>query len=71
MSFNGAQNLQNNILRKQEKGAWEKFFAYRPVKVHNKWTWMKTVYRRRTHNYVDMDNWTYWEYGDLFDIVKQ
>jgi hypothetical protein len=71
MSFNGAQNLIDNLWRKQEIGPWEKFFAWRPVKVHNKRVWLKTVYRRCINTYVDYNNWKRWEYGNLFDIVKQ
>ena len=71
MSFNGAQNLMDNLYRKQETGPWEKFFAWHPVKIHSKRVWLKTVYRRCINTYVDYDDWKRWEYGDLFDIVKQ
>lgn len=64
-------NHSNGMLRKKETGPWMKFFAYRPVRVHGELVWLQTVYRRRIHSYVDMENWTTWEYGNLFDIVKQ
>ena len=61
-----------NIWRKIEVGPWEKFFAYRPVRVHGKLVWLRTVYRRATWHYGG-DNGRYctWKYGNIFDIVKQ
>lgn len=58
------------IARKIEKGPWKEFYAWRPVKVNGKWVWLKTVYRRWINTYVDMDNWTRYEYGTAFDILK-
>ena len=72
MSFNGSSNLLGNLWRKVETGPWEKFFAYRPVRVHNKWVWLKTVSRKRITRYGgDTGQYSVWEYGNLFDIVKQ
>ncbi len=49
---------------------WEQWFAWYPVKVHNERVWLKTVYRRCINTYVDMDNWKRYEYGDVFDLLK-
>lgn len=57
--------------RKVVVGDWKRWFAWRPVKVHGSYTWLKTVYRRCTNTYVDMDDWTTYEYGTLFDILKE
>ena len=58
------------IARKIEKGPWKQWFAWYPVKVHGKHVWLKTVYRRWINTYVDMDDWTRYEYGTAFDILK-
>ena len=70
MSFNGAQNLMSAIARKIEVRPWHRWFAWRPVIVHGKRVWLKFVYRRQVVNYVDMENWMYYEYGTLFDVIK-
>lgn len=69
---NDMMDLFNNatIPRKVIKGDWEKWFAWYPVKVHSKRVWMKTVYRRWINTYVDFDDWTRYEYGTLFDVIK-
>ena len=68
MSFNGSQNLL--YARKIEVLPWLKWFAWYPVKVHDKRVWLKYVYRRRILTYVDIDHWTRYEYGNIFDILK-
>ena len=50
---------------------WKKWFAWRPVKVKGKHTWMKTVYRKEIpKTYATYDDWTRYEYGDMFDVLK-
>ena len=58
-----------NWHRKRTVSPWKKWFAWYPVKVHNKRTWLKTVYRRKINTYVDMDNWARYEYGTIFDVL--
>ena len=60
----------NNVARKQEVGPWKEWYAWRPVKVHGKRVWMKKVYRRSINTYVDHDDWTRYEYGNIFDVIK-
>jgi len=48
--------------------AWEKHFAWLPVVVNGEKVWLKTVYRR--NRYVFDERWG-WEYGTIFDVVKQ
>lgn len=48
---------------------WKKWFAWYPVIVHEKRTWLKTVYRRKINTYVDMDDWARYEYGTIFDVL--
>ncbi|HET8688608.1 MAG TPA: hypothetical protein VFM18_18495 [Methanosarcina sp.] len=51
--------------------AWKEWFAWRPVKIKGRWHWMKKVYRRaKTKTYSTMDDWTEYQYGDEFDILK-
>ena len=58
------------VPRKTIKNPWKKWFAWRPVKIHGKRVWFKTVYRRCINTYVDMDDWEHFEYGTLFDVLK-
>lgn len=61
----------NQVYRKVITLSWEKWFAWYPVKVHNKRVWLKTVYRRSIFSYVDMDDWQRYEYGTIFDVIKE
>lgn len=58
------------VARKQEVGPWKPWFAWRPVKVKDKQVWMKKIYRRKLNTYVDHDNWARYEYGTIFDVIK-
>lgn len=50
---------------------WQPWFAWYPVKVKGRWTWFKKVYRKEIHKtYVNHDDWTRYEYGDVFDVLK-
>jgi hypothetical protein len=61
----------NQVYRKVIKLPWNKWFAWYPVRVHGKYTWLKIVYRRSLLTYVDMDDWSRYEYGTIFDIIKE
>ena len=61
----------NQVYRKIEIMPWEKWFAWYPVKVNSNYTWLKTVYRRCINAYADMDDWTRYEYGTLFDVIAK
>ncbi len=61
----------NQVYRKVITLPWEKWFAWYPVKVQGKRTWLRTVYRRSVHSYVDMDDWMRYEYGTIFDVIKE
>ena len=58
------------VYRKVVRLPWEKWFAWRPVKIHGRRVWLKTVYRRTTLKYIDMSEWQHVEYGTLFDVIK-
>jgi hypothetical protein len=58
------------VYRKVIPLPWEKWFAWRPVKIHGRRVWLRTVYRRTVICYVDMDKWSKVEYATLFDIIK-
>ena len=68
--FKEAEKIKN-VARKTEVGPWKEWFAWRPVKIKNKRIWMKKVYRRSINTYVDQDDWTRYEYGDIFDVLKE
>jgi hypothetical protein len=59
------------VARKIEMLPWQKWFAWRPVTIKGRRVWMKTVYRRCINTYVDFDDWSHYEYGDMFDILKE
>ena len=55
----------------EKKYPWKKWFAWRPVKVKGHIKWMRNVYRREIpKTYVDYDDWTRYEYGTIFDVLK-
>jgi hypothetical protein len=58
------------VYRKVIKLPWVKWFAWRPVKIHGRYVWFRTVYRRTVVCYVDIDDWSRVEYATLFDIIK-
>ena len=50
---------------------WKSWYAWRPVCIKGKWAWLKKVYRREIpKTYVNHDDWTNYEYGDIFDVLK-
>ena len=63
-------SVKAGVARKIELGPWKPWFAWRPVKLKGKRVWMKKIYRRSINTYVDMDDWTRYEYGDIFDVIK-
>ncbi len=58
------------VARKMVTDPWEKWFAWHPVRVHGKPVWLKTIYRRHVTTYVDFDDWSRYEYGTLFDVLR-
>lgn len=51
---------------------WQRWFAWRPVTtVSGERVWLKKIYRRQIVCYADMDDWFHYEYGNIFDIIKQ
>ena len=61
----------NQVYRKIKIMPWEKWFAWYPVKINGNYTWFKTVYRRCINTYVDMDDWSRYEYGTIFDVITE
>ena len=61
----------NQVYRKIKIMPWEKWFAWYPVKVNGNYTWFKTIYRRCINTYVDMDDWSRYEYGTIFDVITE
>jgi hypothetical protein len=59
-----------NVARKIEKGPWEPWFAWYPIKIRGGKVWLRKVYRRCINTYVDHDDWKHYEYGTIFDIIK-
>jgi len=51
-------------------GEWANHFAWFPVKVENKYTWLKKIYRRRIYYRLRDSVVLEYEYGDLFTILK-
>jgi hypothetical protein len=51
-------------------GDWKSFFAWFPVKIEKKYTWLKKVYRRQIHYRLRDNVVVEYEYGSLFTILK-
>lgn len=60
----------SSVPRKVELGPWKPWFAWRPVTVKDKRVWLKKIYRRKINTYVDMEDWSRYEYGTIFDVLK-
>lgn len=58
------------IARKIVISSWEKWFAWRPIKMQHKKVWLKYVYRRSFISYFDLDNHVHYEYGTLIDVLR-
>ena len=56
--------------RRRDVHPWEQWFAWRPVRVNGRLVWFKKIYRRCINTYVDHDDWTRYEYGTAFDVIK-
>ena len=72
--FKDAEKVMNrafNVARKIKAGPWKEWYAWRPVKVKGQRVWFKKIYRRSINTYVDQDDWTRYEYGDIFDVLKE
>lgn len=52
------------------KGDWKPWFAWFPIKTDDGIVWLKPMYRRRVCAYVYNDIVTYYQYGTIFDILK-
>jgi len=51
------------------KPVWEKCFAWKPVRVHGKLVWLKTVYRTYGYDYLHGMRWLP-KYGTIMDVLK-
>lgn len=61
-----------NVARKIEVMPWKIWFAWYPVKsVSGERVWLKKIYRRCINTYVDHDDWTRYEYGNIFDVINE
>ena len=59
------------VARKIETSPWKSWYAWRPIKLHGEWVWFEWVFRRCINTYVDMDNWTRYQYGNIFDVLGE
>ncbi len=51
------------------QGPWKSVFAWRPRKdIHGRWHWLQRIYRRERNRMVWPSQG--WEYGTLFDVVR-
>lgn len=58
----------DDLLRQGHK--WKAWYAWRPVKdIHGVWHWRKDIYRLLGNTYVDYENWRWYYYGTVFDVL--
>ena len=49
---------------------WKPWYAWCPVKdIHGVWHWRKDIYRLRGNTYVDHEDWAWYYYGTVFDVL--
>ena len=59
-----------DAIRKQPR-AWKPWFAWRPVTtISKRRVWWEHIYRARGNGYVDDEDWTWYYYADLFDVLQ-
>lgn len=50
---------------------WQSWYAWRPVKtVQGETKWLETIYRTPGNTYVDYDDWRWYHYGTIMDVLK-
>lgn len=50
---------------------WEPWYAWRPVRdIHNNWHWLHRVYRITGNTYMDQEDWRWYHYGTILDVLK-
>jgi hypothetical protein len=69
------KNMEKRMMmarvEEQNKEPWKPWFAWRPVKVNNHYSWFKIVYRRPIpKTYSTYDDWTRYQYGTIFDAIR-
>lgn len=51
---------------------WRLWFAWRPVQtVSGERVWWTTIYRQLGNAYSDQDDWSWYYYGTILDVLKQ
>ena len=50
------------------EGPWHRVFTWKPVKIHNRWYWLRHVFRRDKNKFI-LPHQGY-EYGTAFDVIK-
>jgi hypothetical protein len=75
--INDARYIGYRVRRWKEKtkpdefGRWRPWFAWRPVRtVGGELIWWDTVYRQLGNNYSDQDDWSWYYYGTVMDVLK-
>lgn len=65
------EDMMESIQAEATPEPWQKWFAWHPVTIKGKRRWLKSVYRRNSLK-VGMTGITHaWEYGDMFDVLKE
>lgn len=55
----------------KEGHKWEAWYAWRPVRdIHGQWHWRKDIYRILGNTYVDQEDFNWYHYGTVFDVIK-
>lgn len=50
---------------------WQSWFAWRPVKtVSGQIVWWQQIYRTVGNDYVDQEDWSWYHYGTIFDVIR-
>jgi hypothetical protein len=58
-----------DIAPDKKKPVWEKWFAWKPVRVHGKLVWLRTVYRTFGYDYLHGLRYIP-RYGTILDVLK-
>jgi len=50
---------------------WEPIIAWLPIKIKNRYVWLKKIYRRTIYYRFNEEGVLEYEYGDLFTILEK
>ncbi len=65
------EDMMESVQAEAKPEPWQKWFAWHPVTIKGNRRWLKSVYRRNSLKITMHGIAHAWEYGDMFDVLKE